>query len=283
MEIGINVGINTVNSVAGGGALILDVIGGANTAYSLVSKLRADYTGDAFQIKDDAGTILNVGFVGDETDVAAVSGHALPSTGGTSSWVYLYKIFDQSGNGNDCTSSGTADPTLIDGEGLYLVNGKLAAKQNLSTHIMRSATLSPVLASTVGSMYLVSNNTVAVSQSMAVVGSGAAFIGLAANDASNLNHGGAGTPTTYVNGLAIGDKRADYHTAAGTIQSITSWSSLDLTGLWDFIEMNYSPSAAWMPRFGLQEFIVYDKATNRALVEANQAARFSISLTEGGD
>lgn len=87
--------------------LLLDDYPGATAAYSL-RKLDKDYTGSAIQIQRvfPAG-ITNIGFnSNNDLDVAAINNYCSGTT------CTVLKWYDQSGNGNDLTTSGSNQPTI---------------------------------------------------------------------------------------------------------------------------------------------------------------------------
>ena len=101
--------------------LLLDDYPGAAAAYSL-RKLDKDYIGSAIEIQRvfPAG-ITNIGFDSNgDLDVAAINTYCSGTTCTVLTW------YDQSGNGNDLTTSGSNQPTIYAAGSIQTSSGKPA-------------------------------------------------------------------------------------------------------------------------------------------------------------
>ena len=99
------------------GTGLLDTYGNAQAAYSL-RKLRSGYTGNAIQVRNDSGTLLDIGFDSHgDLDTAAITTHIGSGNGTIATW------YDQSGNGRDATQSTVSQQPLIAASGtIYTLN-----------------------------------------------------------------------------------------------------------------------------------------------------------------
>jgi hypothetical protein len=128
--------------------LLLDEYPGAGIAYSF-RKLRAAYAGSAVRIRrtsDNAES--DIGFSGNDFDVAAAATHIGGSTGRIVAW------YDQSGNGVDVTESTADNQPLYSASGLSslptidfdgVAQGLFRASFDLSTVISTQGTVFSVL------------------------------------------------------------------------------------------------------------------------------------------
>ena len=107
------------------GTGLLDTYSNAQAAYSL-RKLRAAYTGNAIEVRNDSGTLLDIGFDSNgDLDTAAILTHIGSGDGRVATW------YDQSGNGRDATQSTlTLMPVIATGGTVKTVNGKPAIDFN---------------------------------------------------------------------------------------------------------------------------------------------------------
>lgn len=96
--------------VAGGGVLPLDAVqGDVVAAYSYTRRLFSDFAGIPYRMRNAvSGATSDVVFTGDAVDLAQVASF---SAGGQSVQAYT-ALYDQSGNANDATITGT--PTICD-------------------------------------------------------------------------------------------------------------------------------------------------------------------------
>jgi len=100
--------------------LLLDTYTGAAAAYSL-RKLRTAYTGAAIRVRESGGnTELDIGFVGQDLDTAALLAHCGANSG------YVVTWYDQSGNAYNATqATSTAQPRIVNAGSLETEDGKL--------------------------------------------------------------------------------------------------------------------------------------------------------------
>jgi len=118
---------------------LLDDYPNAAAAYSL-RKLRADYTGDAIEVRIDTTgqPTYDIGFVNGELDTATLEGYC---TGGLDAYVTTW--YDQSGNGRDVTQTTAANqPQIVSGGSVILINSKPSIKFQDSTDFLRRTTSS---------------------------------------------------------------------------------------------------------------------------------------------
>lgn len=100
--------------------LLLNDYTGATAAYSL-RRVNANYTGNCIKVRNDSGTQLDIGFVGDYLDTASLSSHCGSGGGQITVW------YDQSGNSRDASQSTvSAMPTIFSSGSLNEVNSKAA-------------------------------------------------------------------------------------------------------------------------------------------------------------
>ena len=103
---------------------LLDLYPNASAAYSL-RKLRANYEGDAIEVRRSVGTPVNqnIGFNSDgELDTAALLAFVGSGDGFVVTW------YDQSGGGNDATQvEGNRQPKIVSSGVIELENGKPCA------------------------------------------------------------------------------------------------------------------------------------------------------------
>lgn len=97
----------------------------AQAAYS-VRKLDSNYTGNAMQVRNDSGTLLNIGFDSNgDLDTASILTHIGTGDGRVATW------YDQSGNGRNATQTTVGLMPKIAEAGVVLtVNGKPAIDWN---------------------------------------------------------------------------------------------------------------------------------------------------------
>lgn len=115
------------------GTGLLDTYGNAQAAYSL-RKLRADYTGNAIQVRNDSGTLLDIGFDSDgDLDTAAITTHVGSGSGTIATW------YDQSGNGRDATQSTLTLQPYIALAGIVFTVNSLPAVRFASDYMTTSA------------------------------------------------------------------------------------------------------------------------------------------------
>ena len=105
--------------------LLLDDYANAQAAYS-VRKLRNAYTGSAMQVRNDSGTLLDIGFDSNgDLDTAAILTHIGSGDGRVATW------YDQSGNGRDASQTTLGLMPKIAAAGVvHTVNGKPAIDWN---------------------------------------------------------------------------------------------------------------------------------------------------------
>ncbi len=98
---------------------LLDEYPNAVAAYSL-RKLRTAYTGDAVRVRRASdNNVIDVGFVNNELDVAAVEAFCSGTDG------YVHTWYDQSGEGNDVTQvAADSQPIIVSSGILESLNGK---------------------------------------------------------------------------------------------------------------------------------------------------------------
>ena len=107
------------------GSGLLQDYANAQAAYSL-RKLNSNYTGNAIQVRNDSGTLLNIGFDSNgDLDTASILTHIGSGDGQVTTW------YDQSGNGRNATQTTTGLMPKIAEAGVVLtVNGKPAIDWN---------------------------------------------------------------------------------------------------------------------------------------------------------
>ena len=107
------------------GSGLLQDYANAQAAYSL-RKLNSNYTGNAIQVRNDSGTLLNIGFDSNgDLDTASILTHIGSGDGQVATW------YDQSGNGRNATQTTTGLMPKIAEAGVVLtVNGKPAIDWN---------------------------------------------------------------------------------------------------------------------------------------------------------
>lgn len=100
---------------------LLDDYDNAQAAYSL-RKLDSTYTGNAIQVRNSSGTLLDIGFLSNgELDTSTLETH-IGSGNGT-----VQIFYDQSGNGRNATQSITSlQPQIASAGTIHTVNGKPA-------------------------------------------------------------------------------------------------------------------------------------------------------------
>lgn len=103
------IGINPYRyEAASGDTPILDQLStSAFAAYSM-RLTRAAYTGDCIEVRNNSGTLLDIGFVDGYLDTSALTTHLGGSAGTIATW------YDQSGNGYDLSNSTAAEQPVID-------------------------------------------------------------------------------------------------------------------------------------------------------------------------
>lgn len=271
MDIGINLSINGSNVIGSTGLTPpLDLVTGAQTAYSIARKLRTTYSGSAIRVRESSGdTEADIGFDADgNLDETALLAHCGSNSG------YITTAYDQSGNSNDWTQStanlqsrivnaGTVDK--VNGKPAILSDATASSQDRLTATLTGSATTTAfhVIKSTRARGYICEGD------------SGTEFYGYFRNTTGN-SYQTAGTPTNYVNGSAIGGLRSDLYTAIINIQCNLSLINLDLS-TWSELNTN-GVSDSFQPPDYIQETIIYDsdKSSDRAAIEANINEYYSI-------
>ena len=101
--------------------LLLDDYPGAAVAYS-VRKLDKDYTGFAMEIRRASDNATqNIGFVGENLDVTSINTFCSGTT------CTVRTLYDQSGNGNNCTQTASgSQPLIYTGGSVITQDGKAA-------------------------------------------------------------------------------------------------------------------------------------------------------------
>ena len=112
--------------------LLLDVIAGAYAGFSVTRKLRAGYTGKAFQVtRSNDNSTLDIGFLANGlTDVASLTSFVGSNTG------YLTKLYDQVSSNNFVQSNTALAPKIIINGTLQTVNGLPAWKQDTTGQLL---------------------------------------------------------------------------------------------------------------------------------------------------
>lgn len=114
--------------------LLLNDYTGATAAYSL-RRLNANYTGNCIKVRNDSGTQLDIGFVGDYLDTASLSTHCGSGGGQITVW------YDQSGNSRDASQSTvSAMPTIFSSGSLNEVNSKAAISFDGGDRLLTAST-----------------------------------------------------------------------------------------------------------------------------------------------
>lgn len=106
-----------VSSLSG----LLDTYDNAQAAYSL-RKLDSAYTGNAIEVRNSSGTLLDIGFDSNgELDTSTLATHIGSGDGTIATW------YDQSGNGRDASQSTLSlQPEIASAGTIHTVNGKPA-------------------------------------------------------------------------------------------------------------------------------------------------------------
>jgi hypothetical protein len=113
-------GTNEVWSAFSSG--LLDTYSGAAAAYSL-RRLSISYTGSAIEVRNDSGTHLDIGFVGEDLDTATLLTHCGSGNGTVSKW------YDQSGNARNATQTTVANqPQIVSSGSVNTQNGNPSVK-----------------------------------------------------------------------------------------------------------------------------------------------------------
>lgn len=98
--------------------LLLDLYQNAAAAYSL-RKLKSTYTGDVISVRRTNNDVANIGFSGNELDIATL----LAFANGTN--VFVSDWYDQSGLGNHATQiTASSQPQIVSNGSLLLENGE---------------------------------------------------------------------------------------------------------------------------------------------------------------
>lgn len=114
--------------------LLLNDYTGATAAYSL-RRLNANYTGNCVRVRNDSGTELDIGFVGDYLDTTSLSSHCGSGGGQITVW------YDQSGNSRDASQSTvSAMPTIFSSGSLNQVNSKAAISFDGGDRLLTAST-----------------------------------------------------------------------------------------------------------------------------------------------
>lgn len=114
--------------------LLLNDYTGATAAYSL-RRLNANYTGNCVRVRNDSGTELDIGFVGDYLDTTSLSSHCGSGGGKIMVW------YDQSGNSRDASQSTvSAMPTIFSSGSINQVNSKAAISFDGGDRLLTSST-----------------------------------------------------------------------------------------------------------------------------------------------
>ena len=114
--------------------LLLNDYTGATAAYSL-RRINANYTGNCIKVRNDSGTQLDIGFVGDYLDTASLSTHCGSGGGQITVW------YDQSGNSRDASQSTvSAMPTIFSSGSLNEVNSKAAISFDGGDRLLTAST-----------------------------------------------------------------------------------------------------------------------------------------------
>lgn len=126
---------NNVEKALGVNAkLLLNDYTGATAAYSF-RRVNADYNGNCIKVRNDSGTELDIGFVGDYLDTSALSTHCGSGGGQISVW------YDQSGNSRDASQATVSVmPTIFSSGSLIEVNSKAAASFDGGDRLMTAST-----------------------------------------------------------------------------------------------------------------------------------------------
>jgi len=100
---------------------LLENYSNAQAAYS-VRKLSSNYTGNAIEVRNSSGTLLDIGFDSNgELDTSTLATHIGSGNGTISTW------YDQSGNGLDASQSTLSlQPEIASAGTIHTVNGKPA-------------------------------------------------------------------------------------------------------------------------------------------------------------
>jgi hypothetical protein len=100
---------------------LLTTYDNAQAAYSL-RLINSLYTGDAIQVRNSSGTLLDIGFDSNgDLDTSAISTHIGSGNGTIATW------YDQSGNGRDASQSTLSmQPEIASAGTIHTVNGKPA-------------------------------------------------------------------------------------------------------------------------------------------------------------
>ena len=273
MNIGISCSICSASEEASEATpLLLDTYTGAQTAFSFNFKLRTEYSGSAFRVRrDNDNAELDIGFSG--TDVAE---SALTTFVGANS-AYVVTAYDQSSNGNDWTQSTAGlQPRIVSAGTVDKINGKIAIYSDPAVQTANiNCTITGAVETT--AFHVLFNSTAWLS--INIGGTNAVYYGLMTNGTLTDNYNSSGTPDTYVNGSIIGDSQDALYDAVLNIQSIASFTGLDLSNVsWDGFNTDYIYSSAVGAPTYIQETIIYDsdKSSDRAAIETDINNRYSI-------
>lgn len=257
--------------------LILDTVPDPQTAVAFV-KLRSDYMGYCCKIRresDDAE--MDIGFIGDIVDVAAIESFRL---GGH---CYLSVWYDQSGNNNDWTETTLVNQhpiTVSDSSSIIvnLVNGIPATIAVTGGYYNIQAPTLTVVNPVTG--FMVAKNS--QEKSAHLSSNDNTYVGLTqpGSGSSSSNNAGGGV-LTYVNGVldAVATRDSMY-TNTYNVHAVTSFTN------WDFTLFNSSQysvktdysNTTYSAAGNIQAIIIYgrDESANRAIVESSLKSSFGI-------
>lgn len=119
----------------------------AQAAYSL-RKLDTTYTGNAIEVRNSSGTLLDIGFDSNgDLDTAALNTHIGSGNGTIATW------YDQSGNGRHATQNTVSlQPFIAVAGTIYVLNGKPAVK--FSSDYLDTAAFAPNPNDAVNQLYV---------------------------------------------------------------------------------------------------------------------------------
>tara|TARA_R110002049_G_scaffold130246_1_gene288456 strand:+ start:20 stop:835 length:816 start_codon:yes stop_codon:yes gene_type:complete len=244
-------------------SFLLDDYSGADIALSL-RKLDSTYTGPAIGVYNGS-TSIDIGFVDNELDTAAIAAHCGSNDGLITTW------YDQSGNGNDMIQLGTPirNPQIYDGATgqVEMENGKPIIKALLASNLDGLNTYTGVSDATIFA-------TIAPGAGSAgeiLLGDTSDAYNFVAQNSGAIPTKNSGTATWRINNTDLVPSasfmtRADMHNATRSQTIVTT--HFDST-VYDTITMGYDPNPGAYTMFSTQEFILFnsDKTSDESAIE----------------
>jgi hypothetical protein len=231
--------------------LLLDLYPNSEVAYSL-RRLSVSYSGSAIRVTTNGTDSAEIGFVNNELDTASLEAFAGSGDAYVSTW------FDQSGNGNDATSSTFSSMPKIVSNGTSL--GYIETTQGGATQLGTSRNV--YFSYTDYSVFFTAQNF-----GGEVFGSvGGGFFAVAVSGSTNTAANSFSNLSYYKNGSAIGLVWGDMYNATTSFSQISALATR--TGADTNFRIGFSTGTFNHGRY--KEYIIYpNQSVSRTEVEDN--------------